>query len=136
MRNVDRTVKDLQAQIDRREKSVTILSEDLSKSRDKVERLLQTIDELQASDSSSQLIAKRAERELREEKEKSLRLERELEGLRGGLRGSVARSERVAALSDYGGGSRRASSVRPPSVVGDVKIEVPQRQSSLMKGFL
>jgi myosin protein heavy chain len=136
VRNVDRTVKDLQAQIDRREKSVTILSEDLSKSRDKVERLLQTIDELQASDSSSQLIAKRAERELREEKEKSLRLERELEGLRGGLRGSVARSERVAALSDYGGGSRRASSVRPPSVVGDVKIEVPQRQSSLMKGFL
>lgn len=136
MRNVDRTVKDLQSQIDRREKSVTILSEDLSKSRDKVERLLQTIDELQASDSTSQLTAKRAERELREEKEKSLRLERELEGLRGGLRGSVARSERVAALSDYGGGSRRASSVRPPSVVGDVKIEVPQRQSSLMKGFL
>lgn len=136
MRNVDRTVKDLQSQIDRREKSVTILTEDLSKSRDKVERLLQTIDELQASDSSSQLTAKRAERELREEKEKSLRLERELEGLRGGLRGSVARSERVAALSDYGGGSRRASSVRPPSVVGDVKIEVPQRQSSLMKGFL
>lgn len=112
------------------------MSEDLSKSRDKVERLLQTLDELQASDSSSQLTAKRAERELREEKEKSLRLERELEGLRGGLRGSVARSERVAALSDYGGGSRRASSVRPPSVVGDVKIEVPQRQSSLMKGFL
>ena len=140
MRNVDRTVKDLQSQIERREKSVTILSEDLSKSRDKVERLLQTIDELQASDSSSQLTAKRAERELREEREKSLRLERELEGFRGGsgggLRGSVARSERVAALSDYGGGSRRASSVRPPSVVGDVKIEVPQRQSSLMKGFL
>jgi myosin protein heavy chain len=139
VRNVDRTVKDLQAQIERREKSVTILSEDLSKSRDKVERLLQTIDELQASDSSSQLTAKRAERELREEREKSLRLERELEGFRGGgggLRGSVARSERVAALSDYGGGSRRASSVRPPSVVGDVKIEVPQRQSSLMKGFL
>ena len=126
MRNVDRTVKDLQAQIDRREKSVTILSEDLSKSRDKVERLLQTIDELQASDSSSQLTAKRAEREL-----ESFR-----GGSSGGLRGSVARSERVAALSDYGGGSRRASSVRPPSVVGDVKIEVPQRQSSLMKGFL
>lgn len=139
MRNVDRTVKDLQSQIERREKSVTILSEDLSKSRDKVDRLLQTIDELQASDSSSQLTAKRAERELREEREKSLRLERELESLRGGggLRGSVARSERIAALSDYGGGgSRRASSVRPPSVVGDVKIEVPQRQSSLMKGFL
>jgi myosin protein heavy chain len=138
VRNVDRTVKDLQSQIDRREKSVAILSEDLNKSRDKVERLLQTIDELQASDSSSQLTAKRAERELREEREKSLRLERELEGHRGLRveRGSAARSERIAALSDYGGGSRRASSVRPASVAGDVKIEVPQRQSSLMKGFL
>ena len=140
VRNVDRTVKDLQSQIDRREKSVAILSEDLNKSRDKVERLLQTIDELQASDSSSQLTAKRAERELREEREKSLRLERELESHRGLRveRGSVARSERIAALSDYGGGggSRRASSVRPPSVAGDVKIEVPQRQSSIMKGFL
>lgn len=138
VRNVDRTVKDLQAQIDRREKSATILSDDLAKSRDKIERLLQTIDELQASDSSAQLTAKRAERELREEREKSLRLERELETHRGLRveRGSVARSERIAALSDNGGGSRRASSVRPASVAGDVKIEVPARQSSLTKGFL
>ena len=56
------------------------MTDDLSKSRDKIERLLSTIDELQASDSSAQLAAKRAERELREEREKALRLEKELEG--------------------------------------------------------
>ena len=51
VRNVDRTVKDLQSQIERRDKSANMLQDDLNKSRDKVERLLQTIDELQASDS-------------------------------------------------------------------------------------
>lgn len=53
--------------------------DDLSKSREKISNLLATIDELQSSDSSAQLAAKRAERELREEREKSLRLERELD---------------------------------------------------------
>lgn len=52
------------------------LTDDINKSRDRIERLLQTIDELQSSDSQSQLQAKRAERELREEREKALRLER------------------------------------------------------------
>ena len=61
MRNVDRTVKDLQSQIERREKSSTLLTEDLNKARDKIGSLLSTIAELQAMDSSS----KRAERELR-----------------------------------------------------------------------
>ncbi|KAI7117737.1 hypothetical protein KC316_g18577, partial [Hortaea werneckii] len=65
VRNVDRTVKDLQSQIERREKSAQMLTDDLNKSRDKIDRLLSTIDELQASDSSAQLTAKRAERELR-----------------------------------------------------------------------
>ena len=139
MRSVDRTVKDLQAQIDRREKSAQLLNDDLNKSRDKVERLLQTIDELQASDSSSQLSAKRAERELREEREKALRLEREVEGLRAASRErehSVRRSGTLAALSDNGGGSRRGSSIGVPSQNGDVKLEVPVRRSSLSKGFL
>lgn len=79
-RNVDRTVKDLNAQIQRRDKQVHNLNEEISKGRDKVERLLQDIDELQADEAKNQLAAKRAERDLREEKEKALRLERELEG--------------------------------------------------------
>lgn len=148
MRNVDRTVKDLQAQIERREKSQQILADDLSKSRDKIERLLSTIDELQASDSSSQLAAKRSERELREEREKSLRLEREVEGwksMRLERPASIARSGTFAAYSDDAR-SRRGSPAPPASrlggsINGDVTIEVPQRRSSLRKtsetkGFL
>jgi len=79
-RNIDRTVRDLQTQIDRRDKSNTQLEEEIGKNREKIERLLNTIDELQSSDSANQLLARRAEREAREEKEKNLRLERELEG--------------------------------------------------------
>lgn len=140
VRNVDRTVKDLQAQLERRDKSVQMVQEDLNKSRDKVERLLQTIDELQQSDSTAQLASKRAERELREEREKNLRLERELERMGAVSRAdreSIKRSGTLAALSDSGNRSRRGSSVAPGgSVNGDVKIEVPQRKSSLTKGFL
>jgi myosin heavy chain 9/10/11/14 len=129
----------LQAQIERRDKSARILSDDLNKSRDKVERLLQTIDELQASDSTAQLAAKRAERELREEREKSLRLERELDAARivRTERESARKSGTLAAMSDNGMGSRRGSyAARPESRNGDVKIEVPIRKSSISKGFL
>lgn len=139
MRNVDRTVKDLEAQIERRDKSAQIMSEDLNKARDKISRLLQNIDELHASDSETQLATKRAERELREEREKSLRLERELDTLRAVSQErerSIRRSGTLAALSENGGGSRRGSSIGMPSQNGEVKIEVPQRKSSLTKGFL
>jgi myosin protein heavy chain len=110
VRNVDRTVKDLQNQIERREKQNASVMEDLNKSREKLSNLLATIDELQSSDSSSQLAAKRAERELREEKEKSLRLERELDGLKN------LRVERRSALGVPGSDagevrSRRGSSI-------------------------
>jgi myosin protein heavy chain len=70
----------LQNQIERRDKQNAAVMEDLNKSREKMSNLLATIDELQSSESSSQLAAKRAERELQQEKENSQRLERELEG--------------------------------------------------------
>ena len=84
--------------------------EDLNKARDKISNLLSTIDELQSSDSTNHLAAKRADRELREEKEKSARLERELEGWKS------LRVERRSALGVPGagseaGGSRRGSSI-------------------------
>ena len=79
-RAVDRQIADLKSQIERREKQSNALSEDLSKSRDKIQNLLVTIDELQSCDSTAQLAAKRAERELRDERENRMRLERELEG--------------------------------------------------------
>ena len=87
VRNVDRTVRDLEQQISRREKQNTQLQEDVSKGRDKISTLLNTIDELQSSDSQSQLASKRADRELREEREKALRLERENEWSPGGWKG-------------------------------------------------
>ncbi|KAL1303689.1 hypothetical protein AAFC00_007042 [Neodothiora populina] len=139
VRNVDRTVRDLQAQIERRDKSAHLLAEDLDKSRERVKGLLSAIDELQASDSHSQLAARRAERELNEERANRLRLERELEGLRGLRieRGSVHRSATLAALSEDGR-SRRGSSIGPPGSAGNdaMRFEVPQRKSSLSKGFL
>lgn len=76
-------MRDLQSQIERRDKQNAALSEDVNKARDKMSALLATIDELQSSDSANQLAAKRAERELREERERCLRMERELEGWKG-----------------------------------------------------
>ena len=92
-------------QITRRDKQAAQLSDDIAKGRDKIERLLQTIDELQAEETSSQLAAKRAERDLREEKEKALRLERELEGWKGlrmerGGRGTVVGSRRESGNAE------------------------------------
>lgn len=106
-------MKDLQTQIERRDKQNASIMDDLNKAREKMSNLLATIDELQSSDSTSQLAAKRAERELREEKEKSIRLERELEGWKN-LR--VERRSVLglpgAAVSDAGEvRSRRGSSI-------------------------
>lgn len=103
------------------------LTEDVGKARDKIERLLGNIEELQHSDSDAQLQARRAERELREEREKALRLERELEGWKA-LR--VERGNHVGRIATIGdAGSRRTSSVYQSG-------EGPQRKPSNTKGFL
>lgn len=130
MRSHDRTVRDLQAQISRREKQAQQLSEDVSKGRDKIERLLQTIDELQAEETKSQLAARRAERDLREEKEKGLRLERELEGWKG------LRMERGSGRSGSewsSGGSVKGGADRRESEAGSGEL---RRMMSNSKGFL
>jgi myosin protein heavy chain len=106
VRNVDRTVKDLQTQIERRDKQHASVMDDLNKSRDKISNLLATIDDLQSSDSTNQLAAKRAERELREEREKTLRLERELEGWKN------LRVERRSALGVPGAAASEAGDTR------------------------
>lgn len=129
LRNVDRTVKDLQSQIDRREKMNAQLNEELNKGREKIERLLQNIDELQQVDTETQMQARRAERELREEREKALRLERELEGwksLRVERTSTIGRLP-MAAMSDVG--SRRGSAAYGSN-------DMPQRKPSNTKGFL
>ncbi|KAK4697935.1 hypothetical protein P7C71_g223, partial [Lecanoromycetidae sp. Uapishka_2] len=125
VRNVDRTVRDLQSQLARRDKIASQLTDDVAKGRDKVERLLQSIDELQAEEAKSQLAAKRAERDLREEREKGLRLERELEGWKG------LRMERSKPGSSEWGGSVRGHGAR-----GSSNAEGLNRMLSDSKGFL
>ncbi|KAJ5908160.1 hypothetical protein N7495_000842 [Penicillium taxi] len=129
LRNVDRTVKDLQSQIDRRDKINTQLTDEVNKARDRIDRLLQNIDELQQGDTETRLQARRFERELREEREKALRLERELEGLKPLRveRGSIMGRSPMTALSDAG--SRRGS-------VAYGSNDSPQRKPSNTKGFL
>lgn len=127
-------MKDLQSQIDRKEKQNSQLSEDVGRMRDKVDKLLKAIDDLQASESTNQLTARRAERDLREEKEKSLRLERELGGWKS-LRDKGTSSAMGSVRSRMG--PWRASEGDEASL-----IDVPMRKSSisrapsLTKGFL
>lgn len=152
MRNVDRVVKDLQAQLERRDKQNASLTEDCARLRDKADKLLRTIDELQASESANQLSARRAERELREEREKCLRLERELEGWKS-LR--MERGASIAGSHLSVGSVRRAATWRTglgatvndgdaddAASVGTSGIDASKgkssvsRQPSLTKGFL
>jgi myosin protein heavy chain len=110
-------VRDLQTQIERRDKVNAQLEDEIAKGKEKLERMLKAVEELQASDSEHQLVARRAEREVREEREKCLRLERELESwkgrswLGGGMRDN--KSSALVALSEMGDddrdGGRRGS---------------------------
>lgn len=127
VRNTDRTVRDLQAQLARRDKSSLQLQDDVAKGRDKMGRLLSQIDELQAEEAKSQLQARRAERDLREEREKALRLERELEGWKS-LR--VDRNARDVADEDFGDHDGQAY-----AAPGRARQGI-RRMSSNSKGFL
>jgi myosin heavy chain 9/10/11/14 len=110
----------------------------MGRMRDKMDKLLKTIEELQASESNNELSARRAERELREEKERALKLEREVEGWR-------ARTEKGSNVGSVAGsvfgGSMRSRHVgwAPGS---EEPVKVPQRKSSISrvpsmtKGFL
>lgn len=125
-------MKDLQTQIDRKDKQASQAAEDAARLREKAEKLLKTIEELQASETENQLTARRAERELREEQEKSLRLERELEGWK-----TLRMEKGSVRLGTPGLG--RIDGDDTASLNG---IEVPKRKSSinrapsLTKGFL
>ncbi|KAI2793616.1 Myosin type-2 heavy chain 2 [Penicillium oxalicum] len=126
LRNVDRTVKDLQSQIERRDKVNVQLNEEVSKARDRIERLLKNIEELQQGDTETQLQARRAERDLREEREKVQLLERELENLKA-MRSTASMGRPMTAFSEAG--SRRGSAAYGYD-------STPQRKPSNTKGFL
>jgi myosin protein heavy chain len=104
--------------------------------RDKIDKLLQTIEELQSSESTNQLNARRAERDLREEKEKALRLERELTGWKS------LRVEK-SSVNTMGGSLRTRTGLWRASEGDDAsQVGVPERKSSIgrtpsmTKGFL
>lgn len=120
-------MRDLTSQIQRREKQAAQLEDDVAKGREKVERLLATIDELQAEETRSALAAKRAERDLREEKEKGLRLERELGGWKG------LRMERGVSKGYDGSGSVRGHERVASETVKGAEV---RRMLSESKGFL
>ena len=96
-----------------------------------------TIDELQAEESKSQLQARRAERDLREEREGRLRLERELEGWKALRveRGVGTDARRVSAM---GGGASATGSLSGLKGAGNGagagNLDGVSRQMS--KGFL
>lgn len=126
--------------------------------RDKADKLLRTIDELQASESANQLQARRAERELREEKEKVVRLERELDSwknLRSEKGSSVLGSVAGSIMSAARGGVTRSGTMATMRSSGlasvadeegsydaEGHVRIPKRKSSisrvpsLTKGFL
>lgn len=144
VRNVDRTVSSLQQTIERKEKSVLQLQDDVARGRDKIEKLLKTIDELQASDAEAQLEKRRAERELREEREVKLRLERELGAWKSlrmekGVNDIQGRSLRRSGQWPRNGGTE---SLYDGEGWGDDNLNVEKksrgvdRQMSLTKGFL
>ncbi|KAH6628272.1 P-loop containing nucleoside triphosphate hydrolase protein [Chaetomium tenue] len=139
VRNVDRTVKDLQSQIERKDKQNGQLNEDMGRMRDKMDKLLKTIEELQASESNNELAARRAERELREEKERALKLEREVEGWKMRMEKGITGGSGVSAAGSVFGGSMRSRHV---GWATEEPVKVPQRKSSISrvpsmtKGFL
>lgn len=101
------------------------LNDEVNKARDRIERHLKTIEELQHGDTETQLQTRRAERELREEREKVLQLERELEHWKA-RNATIARSA-MPALSETG--NRRGSAAYSYDTT-------PQRKPSNTKGFL
>ncbi|KKA30013.1 hypothetical protein TD95_004327 [Thielaviopsis punctulata] len=131
VRNVDRVVKDLQDQIDRKEKQNAQLEDDVARVNDRVDKLLKTIDELQASESASQLTARRAERELRESREKLLMMEREVEAVKGGAYAGGS------AAGGYARGSFRRHTGSAFSRLAEDEYETSlSREPSLTKGFI
>jgi myosin heavy chain 9/10/11/14 len=113
------------------------LTDDINKHRDKIEGLLKSIEELDSAKSENQFQARRAERELREERDKVLRLEREMEGWKALRieRGTASGRLSLVGPSLNDGGSNRGSI--PTSNAGqNGSRDIPQRKPSDSKGFL
>ncbi|TPX44704.1 hypothetical protein SeLEV6574_g04325 [Synchytrium endobioticum] len=81
-RKNDRTLKDLQFQLSEKDKLKSRYDEELEKLYDKVKKQKLQIDELESNEANLSLGKRRAEREYTEQKERCLRLEKEVENLK------------------------------------------------------
>lgn len=91
-RGGDRQARELRDQLDQRDQLVKRLQEESAKSEAKVGRLVAAVEKAQGSESQYQVVARRAERESRELREKSLRLEKDLENWKSRLEAYVNNS--------------------------------------------
>jgi myosin protein heavy chain len=82
IRSSDRTIKELEAALQRKELAEQLLSKQAAAAESRLHVLQQDIEGLRDSDAAHQLKAKRAEREATDQRERALRAEKELERLR------------------------------------------------------
>jgi myosin protein heavy chain len=93
VRTNDRSVKDLYSQLSQKEKLIARLQDDASRLESKMQRLLESMEALQTSETNHRLSARRAEREARDVKERSLRHEKELEEWKNRFESLTSRGE-------------------------------------------
>ena len=81
-RRSERVIKDLQYQLGERDKTKLRLEDDYNRLEDKLRKMRSQIEELEANESQLQVKKRKAERDFEEERERSAKLEKELEKLR------------------------------------------------------
>lgn len=100
-RSNDRSVKDLQTQLIQKDKLASKLQEELDHNESKIRTLQETVENLQALETSLRLSSRRAEREVRDLKENSVRLEKDLEDWRNRYQAvSSKRNSRAFGTAD------------------------------------
>lgn len=95
LRSNDRTVKDLHTQISQKEKETSKLQDEISRNESKIRALQETIESIQGLETTQRLASRRAEREVRDLKETSLRLEKELEDWKSRFQSISKRNSRA-----------------------------------------
>ena len=93
VRTNDRSVKDLYSQLSQKDKLIARLQDDASRLESKMQRLLESMEALQTSETNHRLSARRAKREARDVKERSLRHEKELEEWKNRFESLTSRGE-------------------------------------------
>jgi len=81
-RKTERTIRDLQNQLQERNKYKAKYEEDMERNESKIKKMKAQIEELEQSESNLQIAKRRIEREANEQRERASRLEKENEKLK------------------------------------------------------